>query len=162
MAQIVIALGSNLDNPHHQLKTAKVFLENLSESPVLKSDIYESEPIGPSEFDFLNAVLLIESILTPSKLLNELKAQESKQGRPSRYPKWTARPLDMDIITFGNTIVKTDELTIPHSQYSQRLFVLLPLQDVLPNWVDPITKTSIQKLIESAPSMSITKSNLVW
>jgi len=162
MAQIVIALGSNLDNPHHQLKTAKVFLENLSESPVLKSDIYESEPIGPSEFDFLNAVLLIESILTPSKLLNELKAQESKQGRPSRYPKWTARPLDMDIISFGNTIVKTDELTIPHSQYSQRLFVLLPLQDVLPNWVDPITKTSIQKLIESAPSMSITKSNLVW
>lgn len=162
MAKIAIALGSNLNEPHKQLVTAKDFLSELSDSTFNISNIYESEPIGPSEHDFLNAVVLIESELSASELFYKLKEQEKVQGRPSRYPKWVARSIDMDIISYDEKIIKTDELTIPHAEYSQRLFVLLPLQEVLPNWVDPKTKLAIKTLIESAPEMSISKSNLAW
>ncbi len=162
MAKIAIALGSNLDDPLTQLIAAKSFLTNLSNSPIISSSIYESEPIGPSEYDFLNAVILIDSKLSPNELFLQLKDQESVQGRPSRYPKWTARPIDMDIISYDEKIIKTDELTIPHAEYSQRLFVLLPLQEVIPTWVDPKSKLAIETLIASAPEMSISRSNLAW
>lgn len=69
MAQIVIALGSNLDDPHAQLKKAKQFLKSISEKEVLSSPIYSSEPIGPSDQDFLNAVIVIESRLSTVELL---------------------------------------------------------------------------------------------
>lgn len=162
MAQVVIALGSNLDDPFRQLSIAKEFLEEISSAPVLSSSLYESEPIGPSDFDFLNAVVVIKTKAAPYELFEMIKTQERNQGRPSRYPKWTARPIDMDIIAYDDQLINTDELTIPHAEYSQRLFVLLPMQEVLPNWVDPITKKSIKKLIEAAPSMSITKSTSTW
>ena len=161
MAKVAVALGSNLNNPHHQLKQAANFLKRISSSNK-KSSIYKSEPIGPSNFDFLNAVILIDTDLTPHVLYGKLREQEKKQGRPSRYPKWSARPIDLDIITYDKQVVSSTELTIPHAEYNQRLFVLLPLQEVLPNWVDPISKLPIKNSIELAPTMSISKSDLNW
>ena len=162
MAKVVIALGSNLNNPPQQLQDAAVFLEELSESPILKSPIYQSEPIGPSENDFLNSVAVIETQLSPDELFVQLKNQERSQGRPSRYPKWTARTIDLDIIAYDNLALHTDSLIIPHAEYSGRLFVLLPLRDVLPNWKDPISAQSIADLIYSAPKMSINQTTLHW
>ena len=69
--------------------------------------------------------------MTPHVLYGKLREQEIKQGRPSRYPKWSARPIDLDIITYDKQVVGSTELTIPHAEYNQRLFVLLPLQEVL-------------------------------
>ena len=135
MVKVAVALGSNLNNPHNQLKQAANFLKRISSSNK-KSSIYKSEPIGPSNFHFLNAVILIDTDLTPNVLYAKLREQEKKQGRPSRYPKWSARPIDLDIITYDKQVVSSTELTIPHAEYNQRLFVLLPLQEVLPNWVD--------------------------
>lgn len=162
MAQIVIALGSNLNNPHQQLQEAATFLEGISDTPILKSPIYTSEPVGPSENDFLNAVAVIESSLSPEDLIILLKKQEREQGRPSRYPKWTARTLDLDIIAYGNLVLKTDSLIIPHAEYSGRLFVLLPLRDVLPDWTDPVSAQAIAEMIDSAPKLLISKTNLHW
>ena len=162
MAQVVIALGSNLNNPHQQLKKAAEFLEGLSEQPILTSSIYQSEPIGPSENDYLNGVIIIETNLYPDLLFARLKAQEQVQGRPSRYPKWTARTLDLDIIAYGSLVLQTDSLIIPHAEYSGRLFVLLPLRDVLPDWVDPISAQPISDMINSAAKMSITQTTLHW
>lgn len=162
MAKVAIALGSNLNDPHQQLIQSKKFLSEISVSPIKASSIFESEPIGPSEFDFLNAVILIETELLPTELFAKLKEQEKSQGRPSRYPKWTARAIDLDIITYDEKNIKTEELTIPHAEYNQRLFVLLPLQEILPNWVDPTSMLAIKKLIETAPKMSLSKSNLAW
>lgn len=161
MAKVAVALGSNLNNPHHQLRQAANFLKRISSSNK-KSSIYKSEPIGPSNFDFLNAVILIDTDLNPNVLYGKLREQEKKQGRPSRYPKWSARPIDLDIITYDKQVVSSTELTIPHAEYNQRLFVLLPLQEVLPNWVDPISNLPIKTSIELAPTMSISKSDLNW
>lgn len=162
MAQVAIALGSNLDNPHDQLKKAKSFLESISKRPVLTSSVYSSEPVGPSEQDFLNAVIVIETDLTPNDLFEKLKNQEKNQGRPSRYPKWTARTIDLDIIAYDDLVLHTDSLIIPHSEYAKRLFVLLPLKDVLPDWRDPESAQPIDELLKEAPTIRISKTKLDW
>lgn len=162
MAQVVIALGSNLDTPHAQLIRAKKFLESISVSPVLFSPIYSSEPVGSSENDFLNAVMSIDVDFDPEGIFKLLKEQEKVQGRPSRYPKWTARTLDLDIIAYDDLVLHTDTLIIPHSEYTQRLFVLLPLKDIFPKWKDPETARSISKLLKEAPRIRISKTQLNW
>ncbi|MEQ9308128.1 MAG: 2-amino-4-hydroxy-6-hydroxymethyldihydropteridine diphosphokinase [Balneolaceae bacterium] len=162
MAAVIIALGSNLGDPLSQLKKAKEFLSSISESSILCSPIYASEPVGPSENDFLNAIISIEINKNPEELIELLNAQEKRQGRPSRYPKWTARTLDLDIIAYDDLVLQTDTLIIPHSEYTQRLFVLLPLNDVFPNWKDPKTAHSISELIEKAPTLKISKTQLNW
>lgn len=162
MAKVVIALGSNLQQPHAQLKKAGKFLEELSESPLLKSPIYTSEPVGPSNNDFLNSVACIETSLSPDHLFEQLKLQEKKQGRPSRYPKWTARTLDLDIIAYDNLVIETDSLIIPHQEYSRRLFVLLPLRDIFPDWEDPVSAQHIDEMIHQAPTLNIDQTTLNW
>ena len=162
MAKVVIALGSNSNRPYEQLKKAARFLNSISISPIQKSFIYASEPIGPSEQDFFNAVILIESQEKPGQLFEQLKEQEKAQGRPSRYPKWTARTIDLDIIAYNDLVVQTDTLIIPHSEYTHRLFVLLPLKDTLPTWKDPISAQPISELIKHAPAMRISKTDLNW
>lgn len=162
MAQVIIALGSNLDNPHSQLWKAGKFLRQLSARPPELSAIYQSEPVGPSENDFLNAIAVIYTEFNPEDLFEQLKKQEQKQGRPSRYPKWTARTLDLDIIAYDNLVIETDTLIIPHREYAERLFVLLPLKDVFPNWTDPSTAQHIDQLIAKAPELQISKTTLEW
>lgn len=162
MAQVVIALGSNLSEPIKQLQKAILFLKSISSSPIKTSSIYVSEPIGPSEQDFLNAVVCIESTKSPLEVFELLKTQEKEQGRPSRYPKWTARTLDLDIIAYDDLVLQTDTLIIPHKEYMNRLFVLLPLEEVLPFWIDPETKQSISDLIQKAPKLDISKTELTW
>jgi 2-amino-4-hydroxy-6-hydroxymethyldihydropteridine diphosphokinase len=162
VAQVIIALGSNLNDPHKQLYKALKFLGNLSDDKVMKSAIYRSEPVGPSENDFLNAVVAIETELKPDKLFERLKEQEKKQGRPSRYPKWTARTLDLDIIAFDDLVIETDTLIIPHQEYKSRLFVLLPLKDVKPDWRDPVSAQHVDELIKQAPKLDIVKTTLNW
>lgn len=162
MAQVVIALGSNLNDPHQQLKKAGQFLGDISEQEIKRSPIYRSEPIGPSNNEFLNAVAVIHTKQNPDQLFEELKKQEKKQGRPSRYPKWTARTIDLDIIAWERLVIETDSLIIPHQEYTRRLFVLLPLKDVFPNWEDPVSAQSVDELIRQAPDLEIAKTTLNW
>lgn len=162
MARVVIALGSNLNDPHHQLQEAASFLEMISKSEIKKSFIYKSAPVGPSDKEFLNGVISIETSLPAEGLFEKLKVQEKKQGRPSHYPKWTARTIDLDIITYDNLVIETDNLIIPHQEYTKRLFVLFPLKDVFPNWKDPVSAQHVDTLIEQAPDLEIDKTTLNW
>jgi 2-amino-4-hydroxy-6-hydroxymethyldihydropteridine diphosphokinase len=162
MASVVIALGSNLNNPHKQLCIAKDFLVEISVSEVSVSSIYKSEPVGPSEQDFFNAIIKLDTELTPSQLFKELKNQETLQGRPSRYPKWTSRTIDLDIIAYDDLVLETDNLIIPHTEYKNRLFVLLPLKEVLPDWKDKSNAQTIEEMIKKAPQIRIEKTKLAW
>ena len=162
MAKVVVALGSNLDDRLSYMRDAGTFLNELSKSSAEYSSIYESEPVGPSEFEFLNAVIAIETDLSASELLEAFKNFEHSHGRPTRYPKWTPRTIDLDIISYDQEIIDEENLTIPHPLYHERLFVLKPLQEILPEWSDPKSKKSISALILDAPPMNLKTTSLSW
>ena len=124
--------------------------------------MWESEPIGPSQFPFLNAVAKIGFSGSPHELLRQLKDFERQSGREDQHIKWGPRLLDLDIIAFGDLVIQTETLIIPHAEYKKRLFVLLPLRDTDPNWTDPVSKTPVDSLIKESGVMQIHKTNLTW
>lgn len=162
MAQVVTALGSNLNDRLRYMREAKNFLEELSNSSVLSSSIYESEPVGPSEFEFLNGVILIETDLSPKDLLKSFKDFEHSHDRPTRYPKWTPRTIDLDIICYDDLHISDDKLEIPHPEYANRRFVLEPLAEILPDFNDPVSGKSIKELLIDAPLMKLVRTSLSW
>ncbi len=133
-----IGLGSNLDSPQRQLKCALQALEHNQWIDVCSiSAYYRSRAIGPgTQPDYCNAVVAICSSLTPFDLLCQLQRIEDAQGR-TRYQRWGARTLDLDILFYGDQRIDTPRLTIPHPRLSERNFVLYPLADIAPNLILP-------------------------
>ena len=162
MEQVTIALGSNLGNRLAVIREAGKFLREVSKSDIIKSSIWESEPIGGALYSFLNCTVRIETSLSPIKLLDSLKKQEVLAGREKQSKRWAPRILDLDIIRYGNLTFKKNELIIPHSEYQNRLFVLLPMQETDPDWIDPVTGSGLRELIHNAPKMAIHKTDHSW
>ncbi len=162
MEKVVIALGSNLGNRLQTLQKAGDFLSSLSEKPVKKASIWESEPVGGAKFRFYNTVAEIATTLPPSELLGQLKEFEQQCGREQNPERWGPRILDLDIIRFGSLLVQTENLIIPHPEYKSRLFVLLPMEEINRSWCDPVTHTPISDLIDQAPGIEIEKTAFAW
>ena len=132
MTRVFIGLGSNLDDPVVQLKQALEHLNQLHAVILIKtSAFYRSKPMGPQDQpDFVNAVAELETNLSAEKLLDELQQIEYSQGRV-RSLHWGPRTLDLDILLYGDEMIKTDRLTVPHAGIAQRNFVLVPLADIV-------------------------------
>ncbi len=134
-----IGLGSNLAEPIKQVQSAIENLKNIAQSKVIKvSSLYLSKPMGPQDQDdYINAVLALETTLTPIKLLDNLQHIENEAGRVRKENRWGARILDLDIILFGDEIINNERLTVPHYGMKEREFVLLPLAEIAANLVIP-------------------------
>ncbi len=128
MSRAWIGLGSNLEAPRRQLERAFEALSALPRSRlVARSSLYASPPLGPADQpDYLNAVAGLETELAPLELLDALQAVEAAQGRV-RGRRWGPRTLDLDLLLYDETRMKTSRLVLPHPGIAGRDFVLLPL-----------------------------------
>ena len=154
---VYIGIGSNLGDPITFVTEAISGLDAIPNCSLIKqSSLYRSEPLGDiSQDDYINAVALIHTGLTPMALLLELQAIEQafyRQRDPAQ--KWAARTLDLDIILFGNKTINDSHLTIPHRDLALRQFVLQPLFEIAGDLYIPGVG-SIVYLIKNAPAMKI-------
>jgi 2-amino-4-hydroxy-6-hydroxymethyldihydropteridine diphosphokinase len=129
-----IGLGSNLSSPKKQVNDAATAVANIAGCQVLAlSSPYLSKPMGPQDQDdYINAVISIETKLSAIELLDALQAIENAAGRERKDNRWGARVLDCDILLYGNEIIDSERLTVPHYGMRQREFVLLPLVEIAP------------------------------
>ena len=135
---VFIGLGSNLQDPQHQISKAITALEALPESQMLAvAPCYRSLPMGPADQpDYINTVVHMETGLSALALLDQLQAIERSQGR-ERAERWGARTLDLDLLAYGNDEIHHPRLTVPHPGIAEREFVLYPLCDIAPTYKIP-------------------------
>lgn len=131
---VYVALGANLAGPEGQVRRALVELEQLPRSRMLRvSPLYLTKPLGPGDQpDYVNAVVSLETRLSPRDLLLALQAIEKAHGRVREQGRWGPRPLDLDLLLYGRRRIDEPDLRIPHPEMSRRPFVLVPLADIAP------------------------------
>jgi 2-amino-4-hydroxy-6-hydroxymethyldihydropteridine diphosphokinase len=128
---VFIALGSNLGDKSKNLDNAIQLIKNRVGEVLKVSSIFKSLPFGfDSSNEFFNSCIKCGTNLPPIKLLEELKAIENEMGRVKTKKGYEDRIIDLDIILFDNLTISTDILTIPHPEYKNRDFVLVPLNEV--------------------------------
>ncbi len=145
MHTIYLSLGTNLGDRLRNLQKAISSL-SLVMSVTAVSPIYQSEPWGVTDQPpFLNLCLKATTSLNPQTLLHYLKNLETELGRQKTI-KWGSRLIDIDILFYDDTIVDTNNLTIPHPRITERAFVLVPLADIAPDLIHPIANKNIAEL----------------
>jgi 2-amino-4-hydroxy-6-hydroxymethyldihydropteridine diphosphokinase len=150
---VALALGANLLNPKKTFASALDKLSRIGHL-VAKSQLYDSEPEGPEQPRYLNAVILLETDHSPSTLLALTQSIEAEAGRDRsvEIPQGP-RPLDIDLILYGPLVYQAANIEIPHPKSHLRRFVLMPLADIAPDWVHPTQQKTIKELLDglSAP-----------
>ena len=136
---VFIGIGSNLEGPIQQLAMAIQELAQLPDTQLkLVSSLYRSRPMGPQDQpDYVNAVVSLQTQLEPEPLLDMLQGLESKHGRIRTGQRWGARTLDLDILLYGENVLKSERLIIPHPGLHERSFVLYPLSEICPDLCIP-------------------------
>jgi 2-amino-4-hydroxy-6-hydroxymethyldihydropteridine diphosphokinase len=138
MTPAYIGIGSNLNDPSRQIRSALELLDAIPGSRLVsRSSLYHSAPFGPVEQpDFVNAVARLHTSLGARALLGHLQRIEQLQGREPGV-RWGPRVLDLDLLVFGDQQIAEPNLTVPHAGIAERNFVLLPLREVAPELVIP-------------------------
>lgn len=147
MADIYLGLGSNLGNRIEQLAQARNAIERKAGPIVATSSIYDTAPWGPVPQDnYLNQVIAISTALSPHDLLAVLHGIERGAGRDRENEiRYGPRPLDLDILIYGDRAVHKDGLAIPHPRIAERAFVLVPLVEIAPDIA--ISGTPVRELL---------------
>ncbi|GEM_PF-3283 len=145
---VLMALGSNLNDREAYIQKALEAIRGIATTPVQKSKVYETEPVGPGpQGKYLNLVVRFSTRMEPRALLNFCIDTESRLGRKSRG-RWAAREIDLDILSYGREIIHEEGLAVPHPSILDRQFVLVPLTDLDPEFVLPGFKESVGRQLQ--------------
>ena len=159
---VYLSLGSNLGNRYVQLQQSLFALARRLGQVTQVSAVYENPASGFQGGDFLNACIALETGASPSEVLGTLLALEQQMGRQRNGSKnYESRTIDIDVLYYGEEIISTAELTVPHPKLAERNFVLKPLADIAPQYYHPILQKDTRNLLqESRDPHSLTKTTL--
>ena len=144
---VYLGLGSNMEDRDENLDRALNYLSQRVRMGKVSS-VYETDPVGNTDQPrFLNMVCQVFTRLAPEAMLALAKGIESKMGRTGK--SGSPRPIDIDILLYGDEIVETPELVVPHPKMAKRAFVLVPLAEIAPNLEHPVSKQTVKKLLKS-------------
>jgi 2-amino-4-hydroxy-6-hydroxymethyldihydropteridine diphosphokinase len=151
MEEVILSLGSNMGDRAGNLRRAVALIGEGAGTVAAVSSVYETEPWGFSaDTPFYNMAAIVQTTLAPPEFLAVLLAIEEKLGRV-REPgaeRYTSRPIDIDILFFGDQIIDTEGLTVPHPRLHERMFVLAPLNEIAPEKVHPVLNRSIRDVFK--------------
>ena len=154
-SRCAIALGANLGDPE---KTLEAAIHTLNQTPQIRveacSSWYLTKAIGPPQPDYINGCAILQTDMAPLQLMRTLLDVENQFGRVRRE-RWGARTLDLDLLLFDDVILDSPDLVIPHPRMGDRAFVLIPLAEIAPNWIEPVSKSPISVLVQKVDQTGV-------
>jgi 2-amino-4-hydroxy-6-hydroxymethyldihydropteridine diphosphokinase len=159
MTRVYLALGSNLGDRLANLRAAVAALEEVGIAVTARSSVWETPPVPAGQPPFLNAAVAAETTLDPGSLLRELQAIEHALGRRPG-PHWGPRPIDLDILFYGDEQIDSPTLTVPHPRIAERAFVLAPLSDIARRPLPALGVTVLELLERIGPHGAARRSAL--
>lgn len=143
-----LSLGSNIGDSQTILEAA---IETLAQTPGIlleaRSNWYQTKAVGLPQPDYLNGCVTLQVEILPQQLLEILLGIEQQFGRV-RHERWGPRTLDLDLLLYDDLIVDTPNLQIPHPRMRDRAFVLVPLAEIAPDWIEPVSRCVIKELLK--------------
>lgn len=157
MSKVYLLLGSNMGNRCEIVSKACAMIEARCGDIVFKSPFYESEPWGfEAQEWFVNQAVELSTDINPHRLLRMLLDIEYELGRrrPTGVEGYSSRPIDIDILYYGDLAIATDTLTVPHPRLHQRRFVLVPMCSIAPDTVHSLLNLTQSELLAQCPDAS--------
>jgi len=159
-AKVYLSLGSNIGDRESNIAQATMALSiNLDIMNIQSSSFYESQPLYNTEQPkFLNSVVSCDTDLQPFEFFDVTERIEKMLGKKINPEKNHPRTIDIDILVYGDSFLETEKLTLPHPMIALRKFVLIPFNEIAPDFKIPNTDMTVKKLLENCPdNSSVTK-----